>query len=144
MNTYRMVVRVSATCAIGAAVALSPGIAAAGPPIPFPTVVQFLGCGQQFPFTLTFVTAESGPPIAQGQLRIEAKPAVPWAAGASRLSVGWFNTNTLQSGFAGLDGPLPVLSKTIATGTGRIVVTMLPPLDGGICQGNSTIGIFDV
>ncbi|TSE00658.1 hypothetical protein FOS14_06405 [Skermania sp. ID1734] len=128
---------------IGAAF-IAPGVAAAAPPVPFPQVVQMLGCGQQFPFTLTFLTAQSGPEVGPGQIRVQAQPAVPWAGGANRMGIGWLNTNTLAAGFVPLNpGPGASLWATINSGPGNVVLTATP-LDPSLCQMNGTIGMFQV
>lgn len=146
MKLYPSIRRVCAIFALVAAGAVVPAIASAAPPVPFPSPVFTLGCAQPAPLTLSAASAQSGPeanpPIGAGQVRFEARPAVPFLSGAGRMVVGWVNTSNGANGMVDLDGPLPVLSKTVTTGSGRILVAMFAPIDGILCQVNPSASVI--
>ncbi|MCQ4119512.1 hypothetical protein [Rhodococcus tibetensis] len=152
MTALRFVHRIAAlTFPVAACAALlSTGSAAADPPHPFGGSALTIGCPNQGSLmSLTALTGQSGPeaspPIADGDIRFESRPAAPPIPAAAQITVAWVNTDNGRSGIVNLGGVYPFLSATVNTGVGNVIATAFGSINFGsspICQANPAIGTF--
>lgn len=124
-------------------------------PQPFPQAAPTFGggCGGGFtPVAMTRAWVHPGPTavpeVPVGEVKVYAAPTIPVLPAHSDLKFAWLNVDTNVGGLETLDdviGDVPQLSKTVKSGTGRIVGTLygsLSYVNGITCALTPTMGGF--